>query len=169
MKIAASDDVAEWFRDEHLAYEALEGSPFPPRLVGWDDDGGSPLLAIEDLSDARWPPPWDRAAVEAVVAALDELHATKPRRALPAAEDRQFGPDSWPDVIADPMPFLSTGVCGRTVARTASLHARGGFREGDDRGLQIAQSRAALPWAALLLGLPPPVEGASRCADRAAA
>jgi Phosphotransferase enzyme family len=113
VKIAASDFVAEWFRDEHLAYEALEGSPFLPRLVGWDDDGEAPMLAIEDLSEARWPPPWDPQGVGAVVAALDRLHATTPKRPLPTAEQRQFGLDSWPDVIADPVPLLSTGVCGR--------------------------------------------------------
>ena len=111
VKIAALDDVAEWFRDERAAYDAFEGAPFLPRLLGWDDDGEAPLLAIEDLSDARWPPPWERASVDAVLATLDELHGTTPRTALPTAEERHFGLDSWPDVIDDPRPFLSTGIC----------------------------------------------------------
>lgn len=111
LKIAAFDYVAVWFRDERAAYEALDGSPFLPSLLGWDDDGVAPLLAIEDLSDARWPPPWDRGAVGAVLATLDELHGTAPTAPLPIAEERQFGLDSWPDVLEDPSPFLSTGIC----------------------------------------------------------
>jgi hypothetical protein len=111
VKIAAFDYVAEWFRDERAAYGALEGAPFLPRLLGWDDDGVSPLLAIEDLSPARWPPPWDRGAVGAVLATLEELHGTAPTAPLPTADERQFGLDSWPDVIEDPAPFLATGIC----------------------------------------------------------
>lgn len=113
VKIAAFDYVAGWFRDEHAAYVALEGSPFLPRLLGWDDDGEAPLLAIEDLSDARWPPPWDRASADEVLAALDRLHAAAPRSELPTAAERQFGLDSWPAVAADPAPFLATGICSR--------------------------------------------------------
>ena len=30
-----------------------------PQLVGWDDDGTRPLLALEDLSDADWEVRWD--------------------------------------------------------------------------------------------------------------
>jgi hypothetical protein len=111
VKIAAFDYVAEWFRDEYLAYGALDGMPHLPRLLGWDDDGEAPLLALEDLSHARWPPPWDTASVDAVLAALDTLHATTPRSPLPTADERQFGLDSWPDVAADPTPFLATRLC----------------------------------------------------------
>jgi hypothetical protein len=111
VKIAAFDYVAEWFRDEHLAYEALDGEPFLPRSLGWDDDGASPVLALEDLSAARWPPPWDRASVDMVLAGLDALHQATPRSPLPTAGERQFGLDSWPEVAADPAPFLTTGIC----------------------------------------------------------
>jgi hypothetical protein len=111
VKIAAFDYVAEWFRDERLAYDALDGMPSLPRFLGWDDDGEAPLLALEDLSAARWPPPWDRSSVDAVLTALDALHAATPRSELPTADERQFGLDSWPDVAADPAPFLSTGIC----------------------------------------------------------
>jgi hypothetical protein len=247
VKIAAFDYVADWFRDERLAYEALEGEPFIPRLVGWDDDGVAPLLAVENLADAFWPPPWDRATVDAVLAALEELHAVTPRRPLPAAADRQFGLDGWPGVREDPSAFLSTAICspewlaehlpmlgaastnasvgGDRVlhfdVRSDNLCVRGGRTrfvdwnhacvgnplldtaswlpslqtEGgpapeeilpDDtpglpeiasflagyfcaraglpqipqaphvRGLQLAQAQTSLPWAARLLGLPPP-------------
>jgi hypothetical protein len=113
VKIAAFAYVAAWFRDERLAYEALDGQSFLPRLLGWDDDGEAPLLAIEDLSEARWPPPWDGPAVGAVVETLDALHRSAPRLDLPTAGERQFGLDSWPDVREDPEPFLSVGICSR--------------------------------------------------------
>jgi hypothetical protein len=247
VKIAAFDYVAEWFRDERLAYDALGGMPFVPRFLGWDDDGEAPLLALEDLSGARWPPPWDRSSVDAVLTTLDALHAAIPRFGLPTAEERQFGLDSWPDVAADPAPFLATGLCspgwltnhfralatasaaariegehvlhfdvrsdnlcfterrallvdwnnaciGNPVLDTASwlpsLQAEGGPTPEDVvapdtpelpeiaallagyfcaraglpeisqaphvRQLQLKQARTALPWAARMLGLPPP-------------
>jgi aminoglycoside phosphotransferase (APT) family kinase protein len=111
VKIAAFDYVADWFRDERFVYDALDGIPVLPRLLGWDDDGEAPLLALEDLSDARWPPPWNRPSVDAVLTALDALHAATPRADLPTADARQFGLDSWSDVDADPAPFLATGIC----------------------------------------------------------
>lgn len=64
VKIAAVDYVAAWFRDERRAYEALEGQPYLPALVGWDGDGEAPLLAIQAATALPWaarllglPPP----------------------------------------------------------------------------------------------------------------
>ena len=39
VKIAAFDYTAEWLREEFRVYAALDGQPFLPRLLGWDDDG----------------------------------------------------------------------------------------------------------------------------------
>jgi hypothetical protein len=111
VKIAAFDYTAEWLRDEHRVYEALDGHPYLPRLLGWDDDGIAPTLALEDLSRETWPPPWDAARVDAVLAALDAVHATTPPEGVPPAVESQFGLDGWPDVAADPQPFLALGIC----------------------------------------------------------
>lgn len=111
VKIAALDYTAEWLRAEHLVYAALDGQPFLPRLRGWDDDGLAPALVLEDLTDAAWPPPWDRAGVDAVLATLAAVHAAILPGNLPSAVDSQFGQDGWPDVISDPQPFLSLGLC----------------------------------------------------------
>jgi hypothetical protein len=248
LKIAAYDYTADWLRYEHRAYQKLAGSPFMPRLLGWDDDGLAPVLALEDLSGARWPPPWDEASVEAVLTALDTVHGRRAGGDLAPALERQFGRDGWPSVIEDPAPFLSTGLCseewldahlptlasaasravivgdsllhfdvrsdnlcftargavlvdwngaclGNALLDTASwlpsLEAEGGPRPEDvlpantpslpelaaflagsfcsraglppipaaphARPLQLMQSETALPWAARLLGLPPPV------------
>jgi hypothetical protein len=34
-------------------------------------DGAHPALIIEDLSDARWPPPWSDELIDGVLTALD--------------------------------------------------------------------------------------------------
>jgi hypothetical protein len=111
VKIAAYDYTADWLRDEFRIYSALDGELFLPRVLGWDDDGLAPALALEDLSGATWPPPWDAAHVDAVLATLDAVHATAPPAGVPPAVESQFGLDGWPDVIADPRPFLALGIC----------------------------------------------------------
>ena len=75
-KIAAFDYTADWLRLEHTNYLALEGHAYLPRVLGWHDDGVEPALVIKDLSGARWPPPWSSSSIDAVIAALDEIHAT---------------------------------------------------------------------------------------------
>jgi hypothetical protein len=111
VKIAAYDYTAGWLRDEFRIYSALDGEPFLPRLIGWDDDGLAPVLALEDLSGATWPPPWDVARIDAVLTSLASVHASQPPEGVPPAVASQFGQDGWPAVIADPEPFLSLGLC----------------------------------------------------------
>lgn len=49
----------------------MRGAPFLPRLLGWHDEDERPVIALEDLSDAHWPPPWDVEQVDAVLACLE--------------------------------------------------------------------------------------------------
>jgi aminoglycoside phosphotransferase (APT) family kinase protein len=79
-----------------------------PHLLGWED-GELPLLVLEDLSDATWPPPWSAAAVEAVLRTLDEVAATDPPTGLGRLADDP--PWSWRDVARDSAPFLGLGLC----------------------------------------------------------
>ena len=62
VKAGAEEVTSEFVRDELRFYESVAG-PFMPQLLGMDADD-PPLLVIEDLSAARWPPPWDGAAIE---------------------------------------------------------------------------------------------------------
>lgn len=105
VKWAYSDASADWLRVEHGMYRDV-GAEFMPRLLGWDDEDAFPLLAIEDLSDAHWPPPWRDGEVEAVRAALAAIAATPPPPGLPRAEEVLDVRD-WERVRADPEPFLS--------------------------------------------------------------
>jgi hypothetical protein len=113
VKSAEAPNLAGWLRREHEVYAALSGT-FIPELVGWDDDGVRPVLAIEDLSDADWSPRWDEARVAAVLAALDELAgATAPPDTPPVRESFAELFDRWRVVEADPGPFLSAGLRDR--------------------------------------------------------
>ena len=113
VKSSAAPNMAAWLRREHEVYSALAGS-FIPALHGFDDDGERPLLAIADLSDGDWTPRWDAARVDAVLAALDELHACDPppnTDGVRVTVAELF--DRWRIVEADPEPFLSLGLRDR--------------------------------------------------------
>src|ERR1700759_1581129 len=69
VKSSATPNMAGWIRREHEVYAAVEGSFIAP-LEGFDDDGGRPVLAIEDLSGADWSVRWDDERVDAVLTAL---------------------------------------------------------------------------------------------------
>jgi aminoglycoside phosphotransferase (APT) family kinase protein len=90
-------------------YAGVEGS-FVAELVGWHDHETT-LLAIADLSDAYWPPPWRAGDVDAVLAALDELHATRPPDGVPPIADERAWLNGWELVADDPEPLLSSGLC----------------------------------------------------------
>jgi hypothetical protein len=104
--------TSQFFRDELRFYQSVEGS-FMPRLLGYDA-GEPPLLVLEDLSEGRWPPPWDVAAVESVRRSLREVWATQPPDWVPpvtAERERLFG--GWREIERDPAPFLSLRLCSR--------------------------------------------------------
>jgi aminoglycoside phosphotransferase (APT) family kinase protein len=109
VKVALDETAAEWLRQEHRVYSAVE-APFIPELVGWHD-GKQTLLAIADLSDAHWPPPWASEQIAAVCAALDDLHETPPPDGLPRISDERDWLNGWELVAEDAGPILSTGLC----------------------------------------------------------
>lgn len=111
VKIGATELTAEWTRTEHRHYNGIHG-PFMPKMLGFDDDGDRPALALEDLSAAEWPPPWTDARVAGVLDALKEIRGTTPPAGLPR-EKRSGGAD-WRLVAADPEPFLALGLCSAT-------------------------------------------------------
>jgi len=167
-KIAAFDYVAEWLRLEHANYRALSGLPCIPDLLGWHDDGESPALVIEDLSEAAWPPPWSTEGVDAVLAALDEIQGTPP----PAAIDDDFGAlfdihEGWDPMRADPTRALGLGVFDRAwfdryadalAAAAAKAELGGGaLLHGDVRSdnLCLRDGRAVLiDWNWACVGAP---------------
>ena len=112
VKVGTTPLTATWLRDEYeRVYSRIE-APFLPRLLGWDDDPEQPILILEDLSEAFWPPPWTNARVEAVLSTLAAV------REAPLGRLTSFA-DSIGDAVAwtwgmvelDPAPFLSLGLC----------------------------------------------------------
>src|SRR5215475_858524 len=81
-KVAVDEPTAGFLRDEHRVYSAIEAQ-FLPRFVHWDDDGERPILVLEDLTGAHWPPPWRDRDVDRVRDRLEELHSTEPPAGLP--------------------------------------------------------------------------------------
>jgi hypothetical protein len=109
VKVALDDLAADWLRRERYVYRSVRGS-FIPALHGWHDEQVT-LLVIDDLSSADWPPPWTDERVDAVLAALRDVHSTPPPSGLGLLEDLREELDGWRRVAADPRPLLSTGLC----------------------------------------------------------
>ncbi len=115
-KIGATELTAEWTRVEHRNYRSISGS-FLPEVLGFDDDGVRPALALEDLSQAEWPPPWTERRVADVLDALSEIHDARPPDHLARRPDAE-GAD-WRAIAADPVPFLALGLCSAAWLRAA--------------------------------------------------
>lgn len=108
VKAGASALTAEALRLEANVYRALQ-APFMPELRAWQDHPQEPVLVLEDLGAADWPPPWDSTLVDEVRSALDAVHGS--RAALPRSLELhgKMGGD-WLAVANDPAPFLKLGL-----------------------------------------------------------
>jgi hypothetical protein len=105
VKAAVDKQTAGWLETEYRVYSAIDRG-YLPRLLGWDG-GERPVLVLEDLSSAEWPPPWPAGAVDAVLATLGEVAATPAPAGLPRLEDVWDEPRGWTAVGDEPAPFLS--------------------------------------------------------------
>lgn len=108
-KRAISQATAAGLRIEHDVYEGVQDA-FIPQLLGWED-GNLPLLLLEDLSAAYWPPPWSSGSVDAVLTTLAAVAATRPPAGLRRLADEP--PVGWEAVALDAEPFLALGLCSR--------------------------------------------------------
>jgi hypothetical protein len=108
VKGATDADTALWLRSEYTIY-ARGRARFLPELLGWEDDGAAPWLALEDLSAASWPPPWSSSRIDAVLATMAEVAAC-PASDLPSMETRRTDFAGWPRVAAEPEAFLRLGL-----------------------------------------------------------
>ncbi len=111
---SGAGQLAEFLRAEHsLVYSRIRAA-FLPELIAWEDDGVAPILVLEDLSHAHWPPPWTESQVLDVLDALDALQAfSEDLPGLLPIESRphvQFR-EGWSIVEREPAPFLALGLC----------------------------------------------------------
>ena len=107
VKAATTPHTAKLLRQEIAAYRSLQGD-LRPKLLGFDADRTLPILVIEDLSAATWPPPWTDAAVSAAIASVDALHRMAADLPPCAAIHRDL--KGWAIVQADAAAFLSLGI-----------------------------------------------------------
>jgi hypothetical protein len=109
---AATDALTSgWLRDEHRMLTA-DPAPYMPQVVGWEGTD-PPLLVLEDLTHAAWPPPWSAALVERVRATLEQVHAHGCPTWLPVLAEQREALTGWSSVAEEPGPFLSLGVADR--------------------------------------------------------
>jgi hypothetical protein len=113
-KVAVDTRTAQWLREEHHVYQHVDGA-YMPRLLGWSDDlSDRPILLLEDLSRADWPPPWTQPRIQQVLALISAVAATPPPPDLPRLADQKESVFSgWATVARDPRAFLSLGLCSR--------------------------------------------------------
>ena len=107
VKAGVDEMTSGWLRQEHAVYDALR-APYQPAVLGWDPVD-PPILVLEDLSAAEWPPPWTKRRIRAVVDTLAEVRATPPPPGLPRTRDFFERAPGWTMVAANPEPFLSLG------------------------------------------------------------
>jgi len=106
-KRATQDWLADALRAEYRTLGLIDAD-FRCEVVGWQD-GDRPLLVLEDLREAYWPPPWRPGDVDRVLATLARMWAL-PAGDLPSAEDVRAIMSGWRQIAADPSAFLRLGI-----------------------------------------------------------
>lgn len=107
VKIATTEMTAWQINREIVAYAGISGR-FVPRVLGAEADETAPILIIEDLSHANWPPPWTDRLVAQVMETIAEMHATPTELTHGGLlAGREAG---WPTVAENPEAFLSLGL-----------------------------------------------------------
>jgi hypothetical protein len=103
VKVATTLGTAMSLRREGHAYGVVQPE-LRPRLVGWQDDETRPILIIEDLSRAAWPPPWRDVQVADALASIKAMHAASAD--LPTYQERHGGREpGWVAVATAPETF----------------------------------------------------------------
>ncbi|HEX4198015.1 MAG TPA: aminoglycoside phosphotransferase family protein [Caulobacteraceae bacterium] len=108
VKAATTPLTGDMLRREAFAYQRVRAA-FMPKLLGWEDHPTEPVLIIEDLSGATWPPPWDARCLDAALAGIDAMHRT-PADLHPMAEAHTSAKRGWATVAENPAPFLALGM-----------------------------------------------------------
>lgn len=109
-KCGREPPVDGFLHDEHRFYAAVTAH-FAPRHLAFLGEH-PPVLVLEDLSGAHWPPPWRPGDVEAVLETLDDVHGTPPPASVPRIADvADRLADGWRQIADEPTPFLSLRVC----------------------------------------------------------
>lgn len=110
-KMANVAAMAGFLRDEYRHMSLFEAD-FRCAILAWEDHPERPLLVLEDLRDARWPPPWEPGDVERVRATLDRIWDL-PSDGLPTDDRFDLMFSGWRRIASDPSGLLSLGIVSR--------------------------------------------------------
>jgi hypothetical protein len=104
VKAGSTPLTAGFLRREIAFYASARGAFLPVHLAS-EDHEHHPLLVLEDLSAARWPPPWDARMVDLVLHGIDDIHAGD-------GDVPRFAEDAsgWAEVARDRAPLLALGL-----------------------------------------------------------
>ncbi|MDF1595441.1 MAG: phosphotransferase [Acidimicrobiia bacterium] len=105
VKAAADERTARSLRTEHSLYAALEAD-WLPVVWAWED-GPEPILILEDLSKAQWPPPWP-AESSILFPTLTRIADTRVPFDLEAMPPLEVSP--WSEITADPAKITGLGI-----------------------------------------------------------
>lgn len=135
VKLATTAGTARALRLEAQVYAGLR-EPFLPAVLAWEDHAELPLLILEDLSAAFWPPPWTPRLVEEVRSTLAAVHAC--RGSFPRSLELHgaLGED-WQTVARDPHAFLSLGLASAAWLERALPGLLEASREVHDEGEEL--------------------------------
>jgi aminoglycoside phosphotransferase (APT) family kinase protein len=109
VKAATTLLTAQSLRREFVVYERIKAD-FVPQVLAWEDHPEEPLLIVEDLSLAHWPPPWDLKRIDEAMACIARVHEMQAPDILPYEAVHGDRTPGWRDVATDPAPFLSLGL-----------------------------------------------------------
>lgn len=109
-KIATNKRTKRELNYEYQNYLRIEAS-FTPDLLGFIDAPERPVLLLEDLCDASWPPPWSRHDIDTVLESITAVHNHQPKPGIKTFMERNPNESSsWSLINDDPKPFLSLGL-----------------------------------------------------------
>ena len=137
VKVGWTGPTRDMLRAEARFYQTFQ-SDFTPLLLAFEDDEDQPVLVLEDLSNADWPPPWAAEEIERTLATLKRVARSTPPKHLPSLEEHRAGLSGWEQVEQQPALFLDLGL------------VTPGWLEQALPALKEASSRAVLDGSALL-------------------
>jgi thiamine kinase-like enzyme len=106
-KIGTNTHTSNALRQENKIYQTLQSS-FLPKFIRWEDDPNQPILLLEDLSEAFWPPPWSETRIAQVMDTLPQVWGSSLPN-IPVMVDMPHIGDGWHQVAENPAPFLALG------------------------------------------------------------
>ena len=109
VKVGWTGPTRDMLRAEARFYQAFQ-SDFTPLLLAFDDDADQPVLVLEDLSNAFWPPPWAAEDIERTLTTLKRVARSTPPKHLPALEEHRADLSGWEQVERQPALFLDLGL-----------------------------------------------------------